>query len=100
MLTRTCTKPTVVWVQGGSRHVESSAARTWLLARDGDSCFPMAVQRRWLCGAVMTHSVEAREKTAKARPTRARAKEARVEKVVKSAREAKARVIPKVRVTL
>ena len=39
---------------------------------------PMAVQRRWLCGAVMTPFVEAKEKRAKARPTRARAKEARV----------------------
>ena len=39
----------------------------------------------------MRHSEEAQEKTAKARPTRARAKEARVEKVAKAAREAKAR---------
>ena len=46
----------------------------------------MAVQRRWQCGAVMTHFEGAREKTAQARPTRARAKEARMEKVAKVAR--------------
>ena len=50
----------------------------------------MAVQRHLLQGVVMTHSVESHDKTAKARPTRARAKEARVEQVVQVAREAKA----------
>ena len=64
-------------VQRGSRCAESTAARTWFLARECDSCL------RWPfsdVGAVMTHYVGAREKTAKARPTKARgAKEAKVE---------------------
>ena len=66
-------------------------ARMWFLARNFN---PMAVQQRWLCETLMSHSV-AREKTARAPPTRARAKEARVEKVAK-AREAKARVVARV----
>ena len=48
---------------------------------------PTAAQRRLLSGTMMSHSV-AKEKTARAPPTRARAKEARVEKVAKT-REAK-----------
>ena len=49
-------------VQGSSRHVESSAT-TCFLVSDCNSC--LAVQRPWQCGAVMTHFVEAKEKTAR-----------------------------------
>ena len=54
----------------------------------------MVVQQRWLCETLMNHSV-ARGETAKTPPTRAKAKEARVEKVAK-AREAKAKVVARV----
>ena len=54
----------------------------------------MAVQQRWLCETLMNHSV-ARGETAKTPLTKARAKEARVEKVAR-AREAKASVVARV----
>ena len=55
---------------------------------------PMAVQQRWLCETLMNHSV-ARGETAKTPLTKARAKEAIMEKVAR-AREAKARVVARV----
>ena len=90
-LIRACTVRSLLGAQGGSRYVEPSAARTKFLALDCDSCAPMAGQQRWPCGAVMTRFVGAREKTTKARPTRARTKEAMVERVAKVAREAKSK---------
>ena len=53
-----------------ARDTLKSEARTWFLARECNPC---------LYETLMSHSV-AREKTARAPPTRARAKEARVEK--------------------
>ena len=43
----------------------------------------MAVQQRWLCGTMMSHSV-AKEETARATPTKVRAKETKMEKVAKN----------------
>ena len=61
------------------------------LARDSNPCTLWPFSNVGCAKTLMSHSV-AREKTARASPTRARAKEGRVEKVAKQ----KARVVARV----